>query len=87
MKNLNNLRKQIEIIDIDIIRLLKKRFLIAKKIGKIKIDTNGTIKDKEREKQIIKRLIDKNKNINKEFICRLYKIIFKYSINLQKKSK
>jgi chorismate mutase len=87
MNKLNKIRANIEDIDNSILKLLKKRFVLVHKIGEIKNNSNATIKDKERERHIIKRLIEKNKNVNKEFICKLYKIIFKYSRNLQKKAK
>lgn len=87
MGELNKLRTNIDKIDDNIIELLKKRFILAKKISDIKCRSKIRINNKKREKQIIKILINKHKYMNKNFICKLYKMIFKYSRNIQKKSK
>ena len=87
MNNLKKLRTDIEKIDDNILILLKRRFVLVQKIGAIKSRSRIRINNKERERQIIKRLTNKHKYTNKEFITKLYKTIFKYSKNIQKKSR
>ena len=53
MKDLNNLRTQIDQIDEKILDLIKKRFNLAIEIGKHKKENGLSIKDPDREKEIM----------------------------------
>jgi len=83
MNKLKTYRKKINKIDKEIISLLKKRFLISKKIGNIKRKNNIKIQDIKREKELIKNKINTS-NLNKKFIKDIYNLIFKESRRLQK---
>jgi monofunctional chorismate mutase len=56
MKSINSLREEIDSIDNKILNLIKKRALISKEIGKLKKLSKTPIKDKNREKEILKKL-------------------------------
>ncbi|CAL4323744.1 Bifunctional chorismate mutase/prephenate dehydratase [Buchnera aphidicola (Neophyllaphis podocarpi)] len=79
------LRKKINTIDEEILLLLHKRKKIAIEIAKIKIDRNKPIRDIKREKELINKLIkigDK-KDLESNYIYKIFKIIIKNSVNIQ----
>jgi len=78
------LRRQISEIDKAIINLLTQRFRIVKEVGKVKQKNNLPIKDKEREAEIIKKMV-KQSSLNKRFINDLYKLIFNQAYLLEER--
>ena len=82
-ENINVLRKRIDRIDEEIFLLLKKRFRISKKVGKIKKKNKIVIRDNKREKEIINKQIKKFK-LNRKFVKNFYKNIFAESRRVQK---
>ncbi|MFN4196849.1 MAG: prephenate dehydratase [Caldimicrobium sp.] len=62
-KKLTDLRKKIDKIDEEIVSLLKERLKIAQEIGSVKEKKKVQAFDLEREKQIIKRILDLNQGI------------------------
>jgi chorismate mutase len=85
-QNLEELRKEIDNIDDEIISLLSKRKGMSKKIAEIKKELNKPIFDKDREQQIIGRLKEKSKEkgLDENFIISLYGLILKNSRDEQK---
>lgn len=85
MKYLNSLRKKINKIDNNLLKLISKRFEICKKIGKFKNKNNIKIYDKKREKLIFKNLKEKSKKykLNEKCIEKVFKIIIKNSREIQ----
>jgi len=73
--NLENLRKDIDEIDAQIIALLEKRLNIAKNIIKFKKDVTDTT----RENEILTK-------IKSEYIKDIYKTIFENSKKVQRKT-
>ena len=65
--DLNHASNEINIIDMEIVQLLEKRFNIVTEIGKYKKENNIPIYDKEREKTVVKNCISylENKNYSK----------------------
>jgi len=61
---LQELRKQIDSIDNEILKLLNKRMQIVKKVGELKNTSNSPVYRPEREKEIIKRLTKLSKKEN-----------------------
>ena len=55
-KRILQLRKEIDNLDEEIIRLLKKRMRFSKEVGKLKELLDIPVEDKMREKEIIDRL-------------------------------
>ena len=87
LDTLENLRLQIDKIDDNIMDLLQNRMTISSDIGKYKKENNMTILQQDRWVD----LLEKNKNkgesreLSKEFISKVYKIIHQESINSQTK--
>ncbi len=75
---INNIRKKIDSIDLAIIKQLSNRIEYTTKIQKIKKELNIQKEDKNREKEIIKKLTNSpySKNISDKSIKKIYKIIF-----------
>ncbi len=83
---LEDLRKEIDECDNEIIRLLKKRMEISRDIGIIKKENNLPIYDEKREQALIKKLEDMSNNVlSKEAIDNIYKEILFASKELQNK--
>jgi len=89
--NLSELRKQIDSIDNEIIKLLNKRMEIVKKVGELKNTTNAPIYRPEREKEIIERLTEISKKeggvLGKEEIEAIFLEIFAISRALERKER
>lgn len=77
-------REDIDIVDNKLIKLLEERFKISKKIGQLKIENNKLILDKNRETEIVLRLVSKSESLSRENIKKIFKPIFKISKNNQK---
>ena len=80
---IEELREKINSLDDRIIKLLEERFSISKEIGKIKFNSESTILDKNREREIINRLDMNTKIISKESVYMIYQNIFKVSREIQ----
>jgi len=83
MKDIIKLRKEINKIDRETIRLLRKRFKISRSIGYYKKKNKLKIRDLKRENKIIEEKIKESK-LNKVFVKNLYNLIFKESRRIQK---
>jgi chorismate mutase/prephenate dehydratase len=84
-KELENLRKKVDIIDDEIISLLSKRQALVRLIGEAKRRNSIKISSPERELQILERILLKaKKNVDLEFIHQIYRIIFKNSRKVQR---
>lgn len=86
VKEIEKLRKKIDLIDERIIKLLSERMETSKKIGQIKKERNLDVLDSTREYE----LKDLHKNlsamytIDQEFIADIFELIIKFSKNTQK---
>ncbi|MEO1928506.1 MAG: prephenate dehydratase [Nautiliaceae bacterium] len=90
-KELLKLRKEIDNIDNEILRLLNKRMEIVKKVGELKNNTNAPIYRPEREREIIERLTKLSKEQNGilgyEEIEAIFLEIFAISRTLERKER
>lgn len=86
MNPLKTYRKKIDKIDNKIIRLLDKRLIVAQKIGEYKKQNNLPITNLNREKEILNKFSKKTKKtkLKKNFINKLFNLIFKNSKDVQK---
>ena len=86
---LENIRKEIDKIDDEIISLLSKRNDLIRGIAKIKKELNKPVLDEKREKEIIERLktTAKEKGLDESLIDSIFKTIMKNSRNNQEKDK
>jgi len=83
--DLKVLRKQIDRLDQDIIKLLNSRAGVIKKIGQVKIKKGHSIYSPEREKEVIKRLNQQNKGpLDSGAIEAIYREIMSASLALEK---
>lgn len=85
MKELNELRKEIDAIDKDIALLYNKRMDVISKIKKIKKDNNLNIQDNERENNLINENLKNIKDEYKDYYISLEKHILKLSKDYQRK--
>jgi chorismate mutase len=86
---MDDLRKRINVIDLEILQKLRERMFIVEKIGIFKNENNIEVLDSSREESLLNFL--KNCNIkvfkekkNEEFITDLWNVIMKYSKEMQK---
>ncbi|MEE9348533.1 MAG: bifunctional 3-deoxy-7-phosphoheptulonate synthase/chorismate mutase type II [Flavobacteriaceae bacterium] len=87
IKNLEHLRKEINIIDEQIIEVLADRMKISGKIGLAKKEKNVSILQPKRWNEVIKKRIEKGNEVglSTQFMERLYKAIHQESIKIQEK--
>ncbi len=90
MSDLKSYRSQIDYIDSRILFFLKERMILAERIASKKKITNKEILDQDRENQIIKSLLEQNKNdridkikLDDVFIKRVWNLIMDYSKVIQ----
>ncbi len=84
-RNLKELRDQIDLLDDDILSLLKKRVGLAKKLGEVKKDANLDIFDPAREEEVIKRLLTfSSDDLPEKFIGSIYREVIDFSRSLQR---
>ncbi len=83
-KRILQLRKEIDNLDEEIIRLLKKRMRFSKEVGKLKELLDIPVEDKMREKEIIDRLNTyAGKNLSEEQLIRIFTAVFRSSKQVQ----
>lgn len=80
---INNLRKEIDTVDVELINMIEKRQDIVKQILKVKNEEDLLIEDPVREKKIIENLSE-NSKLPGQMIKEIYTIIFKNSKKCQK---
>lgn len=85
MKDLSELRSELDRIDDDIINLYQKRMEISKQVGLNKAKTGKSLNDSERENAIIYRLASKTPEELRLYVKELYKTVFYTSKAYQSK--
>lgn len=78
MKDLTQLRIEIDEIDSELIQLLAKRIKVVQEVGEYKKENNLPIIDPQREQKIIDNKIEQAKefNLRPEFIQKLWQTLF-----------
>lgn len=86
MSNFDSARKDIDKIDLEILKLFKKRFGLVSEIGKIKKEKNLEIKDPIREKEVLDKIAKKAEDLNLSslFIKKIWKLFFSESYKIEK---
>jgi chorismate mutase len=84
---LDRLRKEIDMIDEEIMNILASRMKISREIGQYKKENNMTILQSERWKEVLQKYIDRGSQsgLGAEFITRVIKSIHDESIEQQEK--
>tara|TARA_B000000532_G_scaffold119423_1_gene95894 strand:- start:5035 stop:6117 length:1083 start_codon:yes stop_codon:yes gene_type:complete len=87
IKELENLRIEIDDADSQILDILGNRMKVSDQIGKIKKKQNVAILQSERWKNILKKMISdgKQRGLSEDFILKIFKAIHQESINHQEK--
>ena len=82
---LENLRKEIDKIDSEIIQLLAKRFKVVKQIGVFKKENKLDVIDNRGFKKVLEKVanIAEKQGISRDFTNDIYNIIHKYSCELE----
>mgnify|MGYP003562796624 CR=1 FL=1 len=81
---LEDLRKEIDQLDNQLLEILNQRMEVVRRVGKLKRSNNSVIYRPEREKSIIERLDKRNKGLlNKAAIEAIFLEIFAISRNLE----
>lgn len=85
--SLNELRKQIDDLDTQIISLLSQRLQLVKMVGLYKLNHVCSIRDKGREEEILVRIrnLAAEYKLNPQIIERIFKILFRYYSSEQAK--
>lgn len=83
---LYSLRQKIDYIDNQILSLFKNRVDLMKKIGEIKKQNNLSIRDDQREKEKLKNIEQKAKNLGlpQNLIIQLWTTLFLHSEIIEK---
>lgn len=83
---INEIRQDIDIIDYQIVELLAKRTQLVSLIGSLKA-SRFLVRDPGREEQVLARVknIAENKGVAPELLERIYKYMFEFFVEFQKK--
>ncbi len=86
-KTIDELRKEIDLIDRELLKSFSKRINLVKEIGIIKKKEGlGLLNEKRREEVINKwKLIAEKENISRDFVEKIYKILHDYSLEIENK--
>ncbi len=86
---LDQLRQEIDHIDINLINLLSKRNQLCEKVGEHKLITGSPTRDLDREKVLIEKKLDlaKSLGLNPHFVHQLFDLIIEQSVKQQYRMK
>ncbi len=84
-EELNNLRRDIDHLDIDLLKLIAKRQTLCSEIGQYKIHESQPTRDLDREKDLIEKKIQLGKQLglDNHFVHKLFEFIIDYSVRMQ----
>ncbi|AZR74253.1 chorismate mutase [Anoxybacter fermentans] len=86
LQQIEKLRKELDLINDQLLELLNRRAEIVQQIGRIKKENNLPFYDPEREQEMFEKLTEKNSGpFSDETIVHLFKEIAKASLKLQEK--
>jgi chorismate mutase / prephenate dehydratase len=82
---LNDLRGKLDDIDRRIVAALAERDQLASDIGNVKLKAGGTLRDVEREENLLTRLVGEARaaNLDAHYVARLYREILDHSVRKQ----
>jgi len=85
MDKLKYYRKNIDLIDKNIVKLLMLRFKLVRQIGNYKRKKKIDIADKKRELRVINNIKKYTKRLHQKFMTNIFENIIDYSRRLQSK--
>lgn len=85
--SLPELRKQIDALDLELLSLLAKRRVLAVDVARSKIGLRRQIRDKERERDLLERLVIAGQKLalDRSYITSIYQMIIEDSVLIQQK--
>ncbi len=83
--SLEKLRKQIDVLDEELLKAVARRMEIVTAIGRYKKAHGIELRDQQRLESLIKVQIERAESLNlpAEFITELYELIHKYALQLE----
>ncbi len=80
-------RKKINKVDSEIIKLLAKRRELSREIVNLKNQRQGSVRDKNREKELLTQLVElgKKEGLDSDFVTKVFHEIIDDSVKLQNK--
>ncbi len=86
-KTLEDLRKEIDEIDHEILQILVKRVDVVKQIGELKNEQNIPVIDEQRREKLLQSITERAKvfHLSEDFVKKLFKEIHDHAVELQKK--
>ncbi|MCQ6253713.1 chorismate mutase [Methanocaldococcus sp.] len=87
IEKLSEIRKRIDEIDNQILKLIAERNSLAKEVAKVKKELGIPINDPDREKYIYNRIrkLCKEHNVNEDVGIKIFQILIEHNKYLQKK--
>jgi len=81
-KKISEIRKKIDVVDRELLAKLQERFKLANDISKIKKQKNLSLRDKERESEVIRSKYALT-DLPEYFVARLFRLIIDESVRQQ----
>jgi len=87
MKTLEELRKEIDDIDHELLQTLVRRIDVVKQIGELKNAENMPIIDEKRREELLNSVAQRAKvfHLSEEFVKKLFQTIHDHAVEIQKK--
>ena len=88
-KDLKDLRSQIDVLDHQLLKLLRRRFALVKKVGKLKLKYDLPIYQRARWLSMLSQYVVLGEKLDLEssFVESLMKLVHRQSIKIQKSMK
>lgn len=83
---IRELRKRIDDIDREVVRLLQKRFQAVERIGEVKKALGVDVEDSEREKEVLKNCLGAAEgSLDAGFVKKFTELVLEYSKKIQRR--
>lgn len=83
-KSIEKRRNEIDILDVELLRLLNERARIASELGALKVSSGLPVYDGRRERHILARLCESNQGpLDRESISSIFRCIIRESRRLE----
>jgi chorismate mutase len=85
-KTLEDLRKEIHAIDDELVKVLAKRMIVVREIGKFKKENNISVLDEKRWQEVLQGVLEhaKEHTISQNLVKNIYEEIHKAALEIEK---